>query len=203
MPQSAPAMQLRPFLVWSHRWLGLTNSVVLVLAGLTGALVVFPFPEEPRELLIEFHVNLFAGEFGRWVVVVASVVTLLLQAGGLWLWWPSRSLRLRTTRGWWRFTYDFHNLLGVVSLPMMAMLAATGVGRVVFEFVTMPDALRLLPRAVGLLHHGEPFPVPVRALYVLGGLAFVVQTVTGVLMWWRPPAAARGARLSPSAPSPD
>lgn len=197
-------MRLRTFIVWTHRWLGLTSAVVLILAGITGALILFPLADEPRNHLIEFHANLFAGEIGRWVVVVASVFTLLLQAGGLWLWWPARSLRLRTGRGLWRFSYDLHNVIGVVALPMMALLAATGVGRVFFEFVTMPDALSLVPRAVGLLHHGEPFPVAVQVLYVLGSLAFVPQAVTGVLTWWRTPAVIdRENPLKRAVPSPD
>lgn len=202
--QSPSRMRLRTFLVWTHRWLGLLSAVVLVIAGITGALIVFPFPDAIREPIIEFHVNLYAGQIGRWTVVAASVATLLLQAGGLWLWWPARSLRLRTDRGLWRFSYDAHNVTGVLALPMMALLAATGVGRVVFDAVTVPEALHLVSRAVGLLHHGDGFPVPVLVFYVLGSLAFVVQAATGVLMWWRTPAAAgRTSRLTPAAPSPD
>ncbi len=196
-------MSLRPLLVSSHRWVGLISAVVLVIAGLTGALAVFPFPQAQMQVIIDLHVNLFAGEVGRWVVVAASVTTLLLQASGLWLWWPSKSLRIRRTRGSWRFNYDLHNWIGVVALPLMFILAATAVGRVVFRLISLPDALRLVPRAVGLLHHGEQFPAPFKVFYIVGGVAFVLQAATGVWMWWRSPAAGRAARVSQAAPSPD
>ena len=166
--------------------MGLLSAIVLIIAGITGAVLVLPIPQTLRDALVGLHVDLFAGEAGRWVVVVASAWTLLLQAGGLWLWWPPKSLAVRTTRGWWRLSYELHNSSGVVALPMMALLAGTGVGRVIFEFVTVPDALRFVPNIVGRLHHGEGFPAPILLVYALGSLAFVVQAVTGILVWWRP-----------------
>lgn len=196
-------MTLHSFLLWTHRWMGLLSAVVLIVAGVTGALLVLPIAEATRGSIATLHVDLFAGELGRWIVIVASALSLLLQAGGVWLWWPSKSLAVRTNRGWWRMSYDLHNLIGVVSLLLMTLFAGTAIGRVLFDYVQVPEALRIVPRIVGRLHHGEGFPWPVLLLYALGSLAFVAQAVTGVMVWWRPSTRlSRARRGLPAAPSP-
>jgi uncharacterized iron-regulated membrane protein len=197
-------MSLRSFLLWSHRWMGLLSAVVLIVAGVTGALLVLPFADATHTRIATLHVELFAGEVGRWTVIVASGLSLLLQAGGLWLWWPPKPLAVRTNRGWWRLSYDLHQVTGVVSLLMMALLAGTAIGRVFFDYVPVPGFLSLVPRIVGRLHHGDGFPALVLLVYALGSLAFVVQAVTGMLIWWRPsaPLSRRAHPDTPAAPSP-
>lgn len=182
-------MTLRAFLLWSHRWLGLVWSLLIVLAGVTGALVLLPWPEPTFTVLLDWHIGLVAGQAGAWVVVAATVATLLLQLGGVYLWWPTKSLRLRRDRGWWRFAYDLHNLTGVVGLPVMGLLAATAIGRVVFREFPLPPSLSIVPRLVSRLHTAGGFPVVLQIVYAVFSLAFVVQAVTGVLVWWRPLAA--------------
>ncbi len=199
----AARMTWQWFLLWTHRWMGLLSAVVLIVAGVTGALLVLPIAEATRGSIATLHVDLFAGEFGRWTVIVASGLSLLLQGGGLWLWWPPKSLAVRTNRGWWRLSYDLHNFTGVVSLLMMALLAGTAIGRVFFDYVPVPGSLSIVPRVVGRLHHGEGFPALVLLVYALGSLAFAVQAVTGILVWWRPSAPlSRERRDPPAAPSP-
>lgn len=171
--------------------MGLVSSLLLIVAGVSGAVLVLPIPDPPREDLIQFHVNLLAGPAGAWAVLAATVVSLLLQIGGLYLWWPSKALPLRANRGWWRLAYDLHNLTGVISVLMMALLAATAVGRVFFRYVEVPSALWFVPRIVGRLHTAGGFPAPILVIYALGSLAFVAQAVTGALVWWRPARRAR------------
>jgi uncharacterized iron-regulated membrane protein len=179
-------MTLRGVVLWTHRWLGLLCGIVLILAGVTGALLLLPFPQPTIDWLIEWHMNLLAGSVGQWVVFAATFASVLLQLGGLYLWWPAKSLRLRTGRGWWRTSYDLHNLVGVVALLVMLLLAATAVGRVFFRYVDVPLALEMLPRVNSRLHTAGGFPVAVKAIYVVASLAFALQAVTGALVWWRP-----------------
>lgn len=184
-------MTFRQFMVWSHRWLGLVSGIVLVIAGLTGALVLVRWSQPVNEWLIEVHINLLGGRAGAWVVLVASFIGVLLQLGGLYLWWRTKSLALRFDRGWWRASYDLHNVVGVVGLLLMGLLAATAVGRMFFRLVPPPLALEMLPRANARLHSASGFYWPIKVLWGLGSLAFVVQAVTGALVWWRPSAKPR------------
>ncbi|MGE0812476.1 MAG: PepSY domain-containing protein [Vicinamibacterales bacterium] len=179
-------MSFRTFMLWSHRWLGLTSGVLVLIAGLTGSLVMLPFAQPTRAWLLELHMNLLAGRAGAWLVVAVTVVSLLLQVGGVYLWWPPKSLRLRTDRGWWRFSYDFHNWVGVVGLLIMGLLGATALGRVFFRAVPVPLAIEFVPRVVSRLHTAGGFPLPLQAIYFVGSLGFVAQAITGALVWWRP-----------------
>jgi uncharacterized iron-regulated membrane protein len=81
--------------------------------------------------LQSFHIDLLAGELGRVVVGVGGIAMLVVTLTGLYLWWPAlgrwaSALRLRLRRGAYLVHYDLHNLLGVVSLPLVAVLALTG-----------------------------------------------------------------------------
>lgn len=185
------AMTVRQFMVWSHRWLGLGSGIVLAIAGLTGALVLVHWSDPVNEWLIEVHLNLLGGTAGAWVVLAASFVGVLLQLGGLYLWWRTKSVALRLDRGWWRAAYDLHNVVGIVGLLLMGLLAATAVGRMCFRLVPLPPALEILPRANARLHSATGFYWPIQVVWGLGSLAFVVQAVTGALVWWRPSAPPR------------
>lgn len=182
-------MTLRAFLLWTHRWLGLVWSVLIIIAGVTGTLVLLPIPEPTFSLLIDWHIGLVAGHTGEWIVVAATVATVLLQAGGVYLWWPSKRLRLRRDRGWWRFAYDLHNVTGILGLPVMSLLALTAIGRVVFRVFPLPAPYEVVSRVVARLHTAGGFPIVIQIVYGLFSLAFVVLGVTGVLVWWRPLAA--------------
>lgn len=180
----------RALLLQIHRWLGLTSAIVLAIAGVTGIPLVVALEAPWAEPWAEFHETLGAGVVGRWVVFAASAAALGLQGSGLLLWWPPQRLRLRLSRGWWRCAYDVHNLSGIVTLPMTGLLAGTAVGRVLFETLPTPAALDTVHRVVGRLHSASGFPAAVKALYLIGSIAFVVQAISGVFVWWRPTAAA-------------
>lgn len=184
-------MNIRRWMLLAHRWLGLGSAVVQVTAGATGVALLFHLGPALGEPVALFHEALLAGEPGRWIVFAATVAALILQATGLWLWWPPQPLRLRTDRGWWRFGYDLHNLSGIVTLPMTVLLAGTGVGRVLFEVMPPPEALQIVHRVVGRLHSAGDFPVAIKVLYAVGSAAFVAQGITGVMVWWRPQRPAR------------
>lgn len=184
-------MTLRGFVLWSHRWLGLIAGVFLAIVGLTGTLSLVRWSQPINEAIIEIHINLLGGAVGAWTLLVASAIGVLLQAGGLYLWWRTKSFGLRLDRGWWRASYDLHNVVGVVGFVLMTLLAATAVGRMFFRLVPMPLALEVLPRVNARLHSASGFYWPLKVLWGLGSLAFVVQAVTGALVWWRPSSTSR------------
>jgi uncharacterized iron-regulated membrane protein len=53
------------------------------------------------------------------------------------------------------------------------------------SFVTPSDHPEFR-RVILAWHTSKGFPLPVKVLYAVGTLGFLVQGVTGVAMWWRP-----------------
>ncbi|HEX7192278.1 MAG TPA: PepSY-associated TM helix domain-containing protein [Thermoanaerobaculia bacterium] len=115
-----------------HRWIGLAASVFLLLASLSGALLVFrdaqPDSAWGRFLaaVLQIHVRLLAGGAGDGLVNGATVAVLFLVPTGLILWWrkPRYSIRRRGSAR--RMLIDLHNVLGFYSAAFVLLLAATG-----------------------------------------------------------------------------
>ena len=74
----------------------------------------------------EIHRNLTAGTVGRYVVAGSSIVLLLILATGLWIWLP---MWRGTLNRWWqkRSALGWHNVLGLATLPLLVLMAVTGV----------------------------------------------------------------------------
>ena len=173
---------LRRLLVVWHRWLGLGSSVLLAVAGLTGAAFYIPAPKSVREVVEHLHVNLMIPGVGAWIVIAATVVAVILELSGLYLWWPRRSWKVRWRSGWRLAAYDLHNLLGVALLAVMLFLAGTALGRVAVRPVFPPSSI--IVKGTNALHTGLRFPWPIQVVYAVGSLGFLVQGITGVAMWW-------------------
>ena len=214
------AMTLRKLLVKIHLYLGLAASLVVIVIGLTGAILVFEqetdqalhphlwqvMPREDRVslqsivdivaetyrprtfltvevpndrdrpyvistetnfqvfvnpysgeilgarehaqtffgLMFALHRTLLAGEAGRTVVGVVTLLVVFLVGTGLYLWWPrttarvKSSLSLRWSAGWRRLNYDLHNVLGFYASWYLVVMALTGL---VWSFSLVHDAL--------------------------------------------------------------
>ena len=78
------------------------------------------------ELLIGVHRRLAAGNVGRLVIAISSLLLALTSVFGLILWWP---LRGRTfARAWKRGqALDWHNAVGLAALAPLFIMAITGV----------------------------------------------------------------------------
>jgi uncharacterized iron-regulated membrane protein len=182
-------MTVRQFILLTHRWLGLGSSVVLLLVGISGAVLVWPESLRSVEGLTRFHKRLFLGEPGEWLVITSTVIAALLVIGGLVLWWKRKLLRVSVRRGWWRFLFDLHHSLGLLAAVVMLLISLTGVGLVLTE---QEDGSPLsaeeqrVRTVIDHLHTGEPFSLPIRIVYALGSLAFVVQGISGLVIWWKP-----------------
>ena len=175
-------MSIRQFVLVTHRWLGLASAAVLIIAGGTGAIIVWreilPGLETIGRVSGPVHENLKLGSPGRWVVVGCTGIAVLLELGGLILWWKRRTLRVRLHRGWQVASFDLHHLIGLVCLPLMFWLALTGF---VMAFTTGEWRQFLQP-----LHTGARMSLALKVLYTIATLGFVVQGLTGVAMWWKP-----------------
>ena len=172
---------LRGVLLFTHRWLGLASSWVLSIVGASGAVIVWQREDLLQRIAGRFHEQLAIGPIGRWIVVVATAGAVVLQLSGLILWWRRKAMRVRWRLEWKRVLIDLHHPVGAVFLPLMLILAVSGTG---MAFIT-PGAHPELRRVLVTFHTAGYFPLGIKVLYTAGTMAFVIQGVTGVVMWWR------------------
>jgi uncharacterized iron-regulated membrane protein len=73
------------------------------------------------------HIRLATGDIGRNILRWSTVLMLISQASGLYLWWPRTRIRIRGP--WWSrlFWSDLHNSSGIFSLLPLLLLTATGI----------------------------------------------------------------------------
>jgi uncharacterized iron-regulated membrane protein len=187
-------MSFRQFVLVTHKWVGLASALVLAIAGVTGTLLVWPdaLPTRALEIIAGLHIDLLAGHTGANVMLGFTGLGILLQAGGLYLWWKSKRLRIRSDAGFWRWSYDVHGTIGVLFFVVMLILGATAIGRVVNRAVDLPGLPDVGKRAISYLHTTNKFPFPVKVVWAIGSLGFLVQGVTGVVIWWKPKRTAAG-----------
>ncbi len=174
---------LRRFVLVAHRWLGLSSCVLLAIIGVSGAAYLIPAFEGSRPFLERLHMHLMIPGAGQGIVIAATVAAVLLELGGLYLWWNRKRWTIRWRAGWRTVVQDLHHVSGVVMLAVMLLLSGTGVGRVVVRQVLPPN--HFVVQATNFAHTGLRFPGPIQAVYVIGALGFLVQGTTGVIMWWQ------------------
>ena len=102
--------------------------------------------EIPEQSLVrtlqDLHFDLLGGRTGRLVNGVGAIVLLGMCLTGLVIWWPgrsqwTRSLRVDFRRQWKRVNWDLHSAVGIWTVALIAMWAATG-------------AYIVFPRPIGL-----------------------------------------------------
>ena len=81
--------------------------------------------------LFILHFNLFADDAGHVIVGITGAVLVVITLTGLWLWWPTLArfafgFRIRWRRSGFVINYDLHRVVGVVSLPLVFVVALTG-----------------------------------------------------------------------------
>jgi len=184
------SFSLRRFVLVAHRWLGLSSCVLLAIIGVSGAAYLIPAFERFRPFLERLHMHLLIPRVGQGIVIAATVSALLLESGGLYLWWRRKVWTIRWRAGWRTIVQDFHHVSGIVVLSVMLLLAGSGLARVVVRQVLPPNSF--VVQATNYAHTGLAFPGPIQAIYVIGALGFLVQGITGVIMWWPRGSRSRG-----------
>lgn len=185
---------MRTLLLVTHRWLGILAAVVLVVAGVTGAGLVYT----RAEALVNLHVTLAMGAPGRWLVNVATIAATLLVMGGVALWWQRKILTIDRSKGLWRLMFDLHHALGIVGGIMMLAIALSGTGLMLTAQIgdrlgfakddpNYPSRAEVLTRKlIHTAHTGGSFSQPLNVLWCLGSASFAVQAVSGLWVWWKP-----------------
>jgi len=179
------SMTLRRLLLVTHRWFGLGASLILAVTGVTGALLASPIGDTPvRAIAHALHEHLAMGalggsarKLGYWTVVWTTVVSILLLLGGVFLWWERKIILVRTGKGWRRTFFDLLHSVGILGLALMFLMAVTGAA---LPFWGGASATLLD------LHTGRGYSQPIKLIYMAAATAFMVQGMTGIVMWWKP-----------------
>jgi uncharacterized iron-regulated membrane protein len=174
-------VKLRTVVLVTHRWIGLATSLVLSIVGLTGVVFFMP-PSALTRASGRVHESLGLGSFGARIVFLATLCGVLLQLGGLYLWWRRKLMTIRLRSGWRRALIDLHHVAGLTGFLIMLTLAATGV---VLVLVGPQDHAGLRKVAMDL-HTARTYGWPIKVLYAAATSGFLIQGLTGVVMWWRP-----------------
>src|SRR5262245_43407298 len=109
---------LRRFILVTHRWIGLVTSAILAIVGGTGVILTLDSFEGYRftQIASSLHERLAFGGVGRQIVLAATFAAILLEAGGVVLWWQRKALAVRLRGGWWRACFDLHHAAGMIGL---------------------------------------------------------------------------------------
>ena len=98
--------------------------------------------------IYDLHMNLLLGPVGEKLVGYSGLVLLVLLLSGLWAWWPrgswAKALHFKRAAVATRRLRDIHKLAGLLGLPMLLLLVATG------TLLGLPDERdHVLARSVG------------------------------------------------------
>lgn len=96
--------------------------------------------------VLDGHIYLWMGEFGRTIVSYSTLIFLFILISGLILWWPkNRNAAKKRVRfkwsdrtKWKRKNYDLHNVLGFYASAIAVIVAITGL---VYAFTWFGDGL--------------------------------------------------------------
>lgn len=86
--------------------------------------------------IYKLHIELFAGRRGAIVVGISGILLIISLASGLYLWWPLWKHSWRSAfavRSGSRRMFDLHKVLGLVSIPLLLVIAFSGV------YMVFPD----------------------------------------------------------------
>jgi uncharacterized iron-regulated membrane protein len=91
-----------------------------------------PYAIQVTSWFMNLHTDLLAGDVGRKVNGVASILLTLLCVTGLIVWWPGvdkwrRSLWVNPKAGWKKINWDLHSAVGFWTFALVFMWGVTGV----------------------------------------------------------------------------
>ncbi|MEQ1638060.1 MAG: PepSY domain-containing protein [Methylococcales bacterium] len=130
--------------------------------------------------LLDLHTQLRLDGFGWNSVGVLGLLLLVSLSSGLYLWWPGgggilSTFNMRVNAGQRMLVFDMHRLLGLLSAPVLLLLAFTGF------HLSYPQVLEVLTGSSGMAH-GETGRViistadPTNHPTTLAGALFVARS---------------------------
>jgi uncharacterized iron-regulated membrane protein len=80
----------------------------------------------------DLHINLLAGQNGRWWNGIGAMLMTILSFSGIILWWPGvrtwkRNLAIHADASWKRINWDLHSAVGFWTFGLVFMWAVTGI----------------------------------------------------------------------------
>jgi uncharacterized iron-regulated membrane protein len=93
--------------------------------------------------LLDLHTQLRLARFGWNAVGILGLLLMISIGTGLYLWWPGitglrSALKIRHQAGMIRFAFDLHRLIGLLSAPVLLLLAFTGF---LLSYPSVPESL--------------------------------------------------------------
>ena len=91
-----------------------------------------PYTLQLTTWFLQLHRNLLAGETGRQINGVASILTTLVCISGAVIWWPGlmawrRSLTINPRANWKRLNWELHSMVGFWTFSFFFMWSFTGI----------------------------------------------------------------------------
>ena len=114
----------------------------------------------------DLHANLLTKKTGKTINGFGGILLGMMGISGIVLWWPGKrhlkasTFQLSTRKGWQRFSYDLHRLIGALILIPLSAAAITGVGLAFSELTGTSISAVLGPRTEPLLPKGGQTDAP-------------------------------------------
>jgi uncharacterized iron-regulated membrane protein len=154
-----------------------------------------PFGLRMVSFFSQLHMNLLMDYRGRQVNGVGGALVAFLSLTGIVIWWPGirrwrDSLNFRLGSSFARVNWSLHSAIGFWTFGIVFMWAVTGAylvyPRVIEDVLSRASghviSLGQLPHSI---HVGNFAGWPIKALWVLLGLAPPMLFLTGSIMWWK------------------
>lgn len=120
--------------------------------------------EYPVTWIYRFHYSYLAGETGELVVGVLGLLLIFFCISGTVIWWPKfgfrssrqikRAFSVRFKAGPLLLNYDLHRLFGILSVPVLLVVAFTGV-----ELVWHEPVEKIVSSILTVEHEPEPVSI--------------------------------------------
>lgn len=143
--------------------------------------------EHTIQWVVDLHDNLLAGQTGRLVNGIGSIIVTIMALTGMFIWWPGiknwrRSMKINWKANFLRFNWDTHSALGFWFCLFVLMWAISGI------YFSFPDPFNnyLSEGAtfwLARLHFGRMNGFT-EVLWTIFGLVPALLFLTGFLMWW-------------------
>jgi len=143
--------------------------------------------ERAVQWFVDLHDNLLAGQTGRFLNGIGSILVTIMALTGMVVWWPGiknwrRSMTINWKASFTRFNWDTHSALGFWFCLFVLIWGISGI------YFTFPDPFNSFLSEwssyfLSRVHFGR-FNGFTEVVWTIVGLIPAVLFLTGFLMWW-------------------